>query len=177
MNTHLEEDYFIWLYSQVASVRIRNTARTHWSLCRQLHQKEFIWLVPNDDNRVEDGRNLRYEFLKHNRIRHPDQNWLQLGCSMFEMLIGLSRRLSFEGDGEPREWFWELIDNLGLMHTNDQIYDDQIAKEIDEALDRVIWRQYASNGMGGLFPIVDADCDQRQVEIWYQMSSYLMADI
>lgn len=96
---------------------------------------------------------------------------------MLEMLIGLSRRLSFEAEGEPREWFWELIENIGLTHTNDQIYDEKIAEEIDEALDRVIWRKYLPNGRGGLFPLDHADRDQRTVEIWYQLNSYLMADL
>lgn len=64
MDGPLDEQYLKWLYRQVASSKYRNPARTYWSLLRQLYTTEFVWTVPNDDNRVEDGRDLRYEFLK-----------------------------------------------------------------------------------------------------------------
>ena len=59
MSHILDEDYLTWLYSQVGSVKLRNKAKSHWSLLRQMYTKEFIWLIPNDDNLLEDGRDLR----------------------------------------------------------------------------------------------------------------------
>lgn len=103
-----------------------------------------------------------------------DQDWLRLGCSMFELLIGLSRRLSFEDDGEPRGWFWHLMDNIGL-----RIYSDakmMSTVRIDEILDRVIWRTYEYDGTGGLFPLKYPAKDQTEVELWYQLSAYLLED-
>jgi hypothetical protein len=179
MITNLEEQYFVWLYSQIGSVKNRNRARSHWSLARQLHQTEFVWLVPNDDNRVEDGRNLRYRFLAENdgvanELEPADQNWLSLGCSMFEMLIALSHRVAFEVDGDPKAWFWHLIETLDLEQYSDRFYDELARQRIDEAINTVIWRRYSPDGRGGLFPLNNASQDQREVEIWYQLSAYLL---
>ena len=176
MNALLDEEYFIWLYKQIGNSRLKNPSRTHWSLARQLFTKEFVWIVPNDDNRVEDGRDLRHEFLEASEILDPSPEWIGLGCSFLEMLIGLSRRLSFETDGEPREWFWQLIENLDIYH-NDQVYNNAIRKQIDDVLERVIWRTYNYNGQGGLFPLEMADSDQRKVEIWYQLGAYLISEM
>lgn len=178
MNEPLDEQYLKWLYRQVASVRLKNPARTYWSLLRHLYTKEYVWLVPNDDNRVEDGRDLRYEFIEDNEA-HPDSNWLGIGCSILEMLIGLSRRLAFEAEGEPAGWFWQLLDNLGLKDYSDARFNssDELHNEIDDILDRVIWRTYDSDGRGGLFPLNGACDDQREVELWYQMSHYLFERI
>lgn len=166
----LDELYFEWLYSQVGSVIEKNPSRTYWKVLKQLYTKEFVWIVPNDDNRAEDGRYLRYEFLDYENLP-SDYDWLRLGCSMFEMLIGLSRRLSFQDDGSPRGWFWHLMENLGLENCNDNslIHEDKISKILDE----VIWRTYRRNGAGGLFPLRRAHEDQTQVELWDQMHSYL----
>ena len=174
MNTSLDEQYFTWLYSQVGSVKLRNRNRTYWGLLKQLYEKEFVWLVANDDNRVEDGRDLRVEFLHDDDIGKVEQSWLARGCSMLEMLIGLSRRLAFETDGEARVWFWHLMQTVELDRYNDNNYDYVAAHYVDDILDRIIWRKYAYNGEGGLFPLRNPEEDQRTVELWYQMSSYVI---
>lgn len=166
----LDELYFTWLYGQVSSVKLKNTTKSHWSLLRQLYTKEFVWTVPNDDNRVEDGVNLRYEFLHDEHIGPENSDWLELGCSFFEMMVGLSRRLAFETEKNPRWWFWQLMRNLDLDRYNDRTNEPE---EIDEVLNRVIWRNYNPNGYGGLFPLQNPHDDQRTIEIWYQASAYL----
>lgn len=173
MSAPLDELYLEWLYSQVSPVKNRNPARTYWSLLRQLYKTEFVWLIPNDDNRVEDGRDLRYEFVDQHDLDDVDPFWMNLGCSMLEMLIGLSRRLSFEAEGEARVWFWHLIETLGLLY-NDKEFSPRHEKEVYRKLEDVIWRNYASDGRGGLFPLSNPTQDQREVEIWYQLCSYLV---
>lgn len=104
-------------------------------------------------------------------LEDVDPAWLDLGCSMLEMLIGLSRRLSFEAEGESRDWFWTLINNLALRS------DDKnpiLVEVVDATLERVIWRTYNPDGSGGLFPLRRAHKNQRKVEIWYQLSAYLL---
>jgi hypothetical protein len=91
---------------------------------------------------------------------------------MLEMLVGLSRRLSIQGGGEPREWFWHLIENLELEEYNDETPIPQ--REVDEVLERVIWRLYKKNGRGGLFPLRRTTDDQRRVELWRQLNAYLL---
>ena len=172
MDIALDERYLNWLYRQVAPVRLRTPSRTYWSLFRKLFTTEFVWFIPNDDNRVEDGRDLRYEFFDEERIENADADWIDLGCSFLEMLLSLSRRLSFEGEGEPRDWFWHLLENLDLAK-----YNDGRAFEIErvgDILERVTFRTYLPDGKGGLFPLQNTKEDQRKVEIWYQLSAYLL---
>lgn len=169
----LEELYFTWLYTKVGSTAAASPAKTYWRLLKQLHTKEFSWFVPNDDNRAEDGRDLRQEFLVDEGIASVEEDWLRYGCSMLEMLIALSRRLNFEADIlHTREWFWLLIGNLGMRHCNDK--SNYISDLVDTILEDVIWRLYLPTGEGGLFPLEHPERDQRNVEIWYQLSAYLL---
>lgn len=175
MGEPLDDLYLKWLYRQVASVRLKDPTRTYWSLLRQLYTKEFIWLVPNDDNRVEDGRDLRHQFVISEGIDDPDPLWMGLGCSMLEMLIGLAHRCTFEAEGGSSEWFWHMVDNLNLGGFNDAYFRTEAQhRYVDNVLDTVIWRSYRRNGDGGLFPLRRSRRDQRQVELWYQLSCYLL---
>lgn len=169
----LDDAYLAWLYLQVGarSVRESDPSRTHWRLLRQMHETDFVWLVPNDDNRAADGLELRYEFMDEKAIL-PDRAWLERPCSFLEMLIGLARRLAFEGEGQPHVWFWHLIDNLDLTRCNDD--RRWSPRRVDEIINSVIWRTYAPSGRGGLFPLRYSHEDQRDVELWYQMNAYLV---
>lgn len=167
----LDDFYLTWLYSQVGDVKERNKSRTYWKLFRQMYKTEFVWIIPNDDNRVQDGRALHHEWVDEEDINVKDE-WWGPGCSFLEMLIALSRRLAFEGEGHPATWFWHLMENLRLQDYTDHIQYDP--REVDEILQRVILRTFRSNGEGGLFPLRHARKDQRNVEIWYQMQAYLI---
>lgn len=172
----LDDAYFEWLYSQVGAVRNRNPSRSYWKLLKQLYTKEFQWFIPNDDNRVEDGKELRLRFLEETgyTLVDPRGLWMNLGCSMLEMMIALARMAAFESDGSAVEWFWRFMHNLEIEKYSDARYDRYVAKEVEEVLNRVIHRKYDRDGVGGLFPLRNASRDQRRVELWYQMSSYLL---
>lgn len=174
----LDELYLTWLYRQVGSVNLANPAKTYWRLLRQLYVKEFLWYIPNDDNRAADGIDLRKEFIRDEGLRRVDPIWMELGCSMLEMTIALSRRLAFQDEGEPRDWFWHLMDNINLKKFNDKTYSEgEYKEEVEEALDHVIWRTYEWNGRGGLFPLSEPDEDQRDVELWNQLSLYILEGV
>ena len=172
MNGTLDDRYLEWLYGQIGSVRNRNPTRSFWKLARQLYTKEFVWTVPNDDNRVEDGRDLRLEFLDlYDEIA---DEWVNLGCSMLEMLVALSRRAAFEETSKtPLDWFWTFLQNISVDWFNDKVYTREAEALIDDTLDTVIYRRYAANGRRGLFPLKYPDRDQRDVELWYQLAAYL----
>jgi hypothetical protein len=172
VSAYLDELYLEWLYSQICSVRLTNPSRTYRKLFQILFTKEFVWFIPNDDNRVEDGKQLRYEFLDDASLEDLDRDWMAQDCSFLELLIGLSRRLAFETNREPDSWFWELLENLGLRDLNDRVHIPRDV--IEEKMDRVIWRTYRYNGQGGLFPLRRAGQDQRDVELWYQLSAYIL---
>ena len=59
----LDARYLDWLYKNIGPLQNRNPARSYWQLAVALYQKEFTWFVSNDDNRMEDGKELREEFL------------------------------------------------------------------------------------------------------------------
>lgn len=171
----LDARYLEWLYTLVGPLRNRNPARSHWLLTEQLFKKQFISFVNNDHNRIEDGRDLRLEFLDLDETEpYMVHHWLEEDVSVLEVLIGLSRRLSFETDGEAFYWLWKLLENLDLRVYTDEIYDEDAQEEIDSIITRVIDRTYNFDGSGGVFPLKHADKDQRDVELWYQMSSYLL---
>lgn len=172
-NGTLDDRYLEWLYGLVGAVSNRNPDRSYWNLAKQLYTKPFTWFVANDDNRAEDGRDLRYEFLADQELDR-DRDWLELDCSIFEMLIALSRRMAFEADGDALEWFWRFIQNLDIYNYTDSNYNIQARDEIEYALDRLVNRSYSPDGRGGLFPLRRSTQDQRKVELWYQMASYVM---
>jgi hypothetical protein len=167
----LENLYFNWLCAKITDVTITAPSRTHWELFRILHRTEFVWLLSGDDNRAEDGKELRREFLIAAEIP-DDPAWrLDIGCSMLEMFIAFSRRAAFMTDMQSHIWFWEFMENLGLRKfTDDKVDPEKIA----EILEYVIWRTYDEDGNGGLFPINNYREDQRNVELWYQLCEYLV---
>lgn len=172
----LDDAYFEWLYSQIGPLRNRNPERNFWKLCRKLYVTEFIWFVPNDDNRVEDAKELRLEFLSSARqsFDDPYNLWITQGCSILEMLVALARLAAFESGRLAVEWFWRFLHNLELDVYSDLVYEISIEEEVEEVLDRLNKREYSYDGKGGLFPLRHASQDQRDVELWYQMASYLL---
>jgi len=168
----LDELYFVWLYSQVADPELTDPSLTFWNLLKILFTREFIWLIPNDDNRLEDGKALRQEFIHDESLREVDSEWIGLGCSVLELMVGLARALSFEADGEPHYWFWRMMQNIGLHKYSD---DKRLQKkQVEKILDRVIFRNYKANGEGGFFPLENPDQDMRKVELWYQLGAYVL---
>jgi hypothetical protein len=163
MTNRIEDYYFEWLTSQI---HIGNS-NTYNDLFQRMHELEFVWFVPNDDNRVQDGLDLRAEFL---RGRH--NNRFEWGVSVLEILIALSRRTAFTAGGTPEMWAWHLIENLGLKKASDPLTRSKAAR-VDDTLQALIWRTYERDGQGGFFPLRDSHEDQTKVEIWYQMNAYV----
>jgi hypothetical protein len=69
-----------------------------------------------------------------------------------------------------RQWFWNMVINLGLGSMTDDNYDKQLVTNV---LERFLNREYEPDGTGGLFVVSDRDCDLRDVEIWHQLCWYL----
>lgn len=171
MNEPLENTYFNWLCAKVIrNDGVSTPSNSYWNLLRSLHNTEFAWTIVGDDNRAEDGLELRREFLIAGEI--PDQpEWRAMPCSLLEMLIAFSRRAEFMEGSPARQWFWEFLDNLGLLEFTDAL---ELDGQIEEALYDLVWRNYQPDGRGGLFPMKEAPEDQRNTEIWYQFCEYLI---
>ena len=174
----LNERYLNWLISRVEPVTNFNPARSHWLMCSELDRFEFTWFIPNDDNRLYDGLDLRQEFIDESEGGNVPGAWLSQPCSFLEMIIALARRLAFESSPlETDYWFWRMMENLDLRRYIDESFDDDARFTVQDAVGRVIERQYNADGRGGLFPLNHPGKDQREVEIWYQSQQYLMENI
>ena len=171
----LDDLYLEWLYKNfVGRVTNRNPNSSYWKMSKQLYTMPFTWTIRNDKNRAEDGKELRQEFILDCNIEDIEINWLQIECSVLEMLIGLARRASFETGEAPGDWLWKFFNHLDIHSYNDRIYNSIIMGEVDAVVRRLLDRTYEQNGAWGLFPLTHARHDQTQVELWYQLQAYLM---
>ena len=167
---NLTEDYLHWLESQLRDEH-GNSNKSYWELLNVMFEKEFVFVVPMDDNRIVDGLDLRVEFAHENRLR-PNVLRDVRPCSFLEVLIGLSRRLAFAAGGQPPGWAWELLGNLELHRMSDPLTQPKHRK-VQEIMDAAIWRTYAPDGTGGFFPLAWPEDDMTKVELWYQMNAYV----
>jgi hypothetical protein len=173
MSAPLDELYLQWLYMQVADPEFKDKQHTFWRIFRILYSTPFEYdIVPMDENRAEDGKELRLRFFDDHEELNVDPDWIELPCSVLEMMVGLSFRLKFDEDGGAHYWFWTLMQNIGLSKYNDQRRLDRA--RVRNILEVLIYRQYDSNGRGGLFPLRNPREDQREIELLAQMSAYIL---
>jgi hypothetical protein len=160
----IDYEYYEWLVSQVA---VPNN-KTCNDLFERMHNLEFVWFIPNDDNRVQDGLDLRYEYLDEAKRRLALE-----GATLLEILISLSRKVAFTAGGDERRWAWKLLKNLRLHKMTDPLEGNRLDR-VDDILHTLVWRTYERNGQGGFFPLKNSPDDQTKVEIWYQMQAYVI---
>lgn len=173
----LDDLYIEWLYTNfVGSVENMNPERSFWNLTRRLYSIPFTWSIDDDANRAEAGKELRQQFIIDCNVDDIEIGWLQLDCSVLEMMAGLACGCSFESLGTPGDWFWKFLENLGLSSYNDRIYNSTHEAEVDAVVKRLLDRTYERNGEGGLFPCKHATRDQTQINLWYQAQGYLLED-
>lgn len=162
----IDVEYFNWLYAKVCVVR----GPIYRDVLYILHRTEFVWTIPGDRNRADDGCELRLDFLRASGWNEEPQ-WLHQPCSVLEVLIAFSDRASFQTDVPAIDWFWEFMTNLNLAEYR-QVSSGDIPI-IEDILQTFIWRTYDETGFGGMLPLRGPAQDQRKVEIWVQFSDYL----
>jgi hypothetical protein len=170
MTEPIDNLYFNWLYAKVCDISVHSPSLKFTNLLRELHHIEFVWLILGDDNRAEDGCDLRMEFLRESQIE-PNDVWMSENCSVLEMMIAFSRHAAFQTDKYPKDWFWIMLDNLKLSEFNDARRHN--ASLIRDIIDVFLWRTYDFSGAGGMFPLRSAEVDQRGIELWYQFHAYV----
>ena len=144
-----------------------------------LHNTEFRYVIPRDQNRADDGIDLRYRFAMEKDSECPVDVIMDIldgPCSVLEMMVALAIRCEETimddasiGD-RTSQWFWGMINNLGLGSMVDDRFDRKIFERV---IERFLEREYSPDGKGGLFRIRDCHRDLRDVEIWYQLCWYL----
>ena len=171
--------YFDWLCRLTRLKRHVRQKITYWKLLTFLHQTPFIFSIPLDSNRAEDGIGLRYRFscdlMSRSRYESVYIYLKDEPCSVLEMMIALAIRCETIMDNpeigdRTNHWFWTMIGNIGLLEMHDEVFDRDEAKR---KIDMLLERRYKPNGEGGLFVVNNCRYDMRGAEIWYQMSWYL----
>lgn len=175
----LKQEYFAWLCDKVG-IDSPPIEETYWILAKKLHDKQFYWTHPMDVNRARDGEYLRYEFLKDTGVDTIDQPFESGPCTVLEMLVALAlkwessymRDIRF-GD-RTRNWFMEMMRNLGLAGYSDDQWSPEASDDVDMAIQNLLDRAYNCDGTGGsLFPLLRPRRDSRTSEIWLQLSDYI----
>jgi hypothetical protein len=155
-------DYYIWLDSLVQD-------GNHLQLIRYLYEHPYRWQFTLDENRAAGGLNLRSRYAYENGIDICDIG-LMPECSILEMLIALSDRMVEVLSADIRDWFWVLLQNLGLDQYDDEHFDE---KGVFDILEVWLDRRYDSDGMGSLFPLSRYSGDCRNLDTWGQMNAWI----
>ena len=174
---NIERDYFDWLYNI-----IDDTDYKYEHLINHIYDKVFdeesAVLIDKDVNRLEDALRLREDFIVE-QLAREDEDFKEAfklrPISLLEILISLSYRMEdvMEIDRFPI-WFWEMLSNLGLEEFDNDNFNRFTIRKINKIINKFLNRNYEYDGNGGLFPLNNPPRDQRDEEIWYQMSAYLI---
>lgn len=170
----INKDYFEWLCELIDSNRYSRQV-SYRQLLSHLHDIEFTCLHPRDENRADDGVQLRRRYgLSRDDASLAD--YIRGPCSVLEMMVALAIRCeetimddTAMGD-RTGQWFWGMVHNLGLSPMKDYHFD---RKFVDDVIARFLNREYGPDGRGGLFTVKNCNYDMRDVEIWCQLSWYL----
>ena len=161
-----DDEYFEWLYEIVCDGRFSRHISFR-KLLMHMHDVEFMYVILKDENRAEEGVELRRRFSGHSQYGP---------CSVLEMILALAIRCEENIMANPDygnrtgQWFWGMVNNIGLGGMDDSNYDRDY---VNSVLERFVNRQYEPDGKGGLFTIPNCDRDLREVEIWHQLCWYL----
>ena len=157
----MRNEYYQWLISQVCDKRY--DSRYYSKLLFDLDNIEYTWSMELDENRAKDAMFMRrdYGYTREGPV------------SVLEMMVALVLRMNVDGyiDEETiNPMFWNMIKSLGLYFNDDYNYDSDLT---DECIERMLNREYRSNGDGGLFIIDNPRQDMRDVQIWQQGMWYI----
>lgn len=163
------DKYFHWLIGLIGEDDSSNVS--YEKLLTYLHDTTFRYSIRMDENRANDGIDLRYQFAKQYECESP----MYGPCTVLEMMIALSFRCEETMDDatigdRTAQWFWGMVKSLGLGSMYDRIFDE---KYVEEVIENFLDRNYAPDGKGGLFTVKNCEYDLRDVEIWHQLWWYI----
>lgn len=166
-------DYFEWMYDLVCKGRFGKGVG-YRQLLTFLHEVEFVYFIPYDENRAEEGIALRYRFCFINGCEDLEC-YLTGPCSVLEMIIALAiccENITEDPEKGDRtgQWFWEMITNMGLGGMNDTNFNEWY---VNDVIGRFLNREYEPDGQGGLFRVKGWQRDMRTAEIWHQLMAYI----
>lgn len=173
----ISKDYFNWLCKLIDH---EGRVRVYKKTLALLNDRDFIFTIPKDGNRYEDGIDLRYRYGDENGIPESaiSVKLDNKACSVFEMMVALAVRMEdhimYDPDkgNQQSHWFWVMFDNLGLQPMTNSKFEEHRG-DIYDIVDRLNYREYEPDGTGGLFVTTDPTKNMLEEEIWYQMMEYL----
>lgn len=151
---------------------------TYNILFTKLHTIKFEIQLERDANRIADVDILRHQF-------EDESNFALYDCiyseppSFLEVCLVLAIRMNrmmaeSEDKDETSKWLWIMFNNCGFERFTDDSWNfNNSEQEVNEIAYRVMNRTYEPNGEGNIFVLNSDIPDQRTVEIWYQMQSFL----
>lgn len=141
--------------------------RSYLYIVLALTNVEFTWRHPMDENRAMDGLELRDDFEYETGEYLDKSSGLMANCTFFEMLAALSMKCESQlmrnismGD-RTSKWFFEFLDNLGLLDTN--LREDDVKNIAEDFMD----------GRLDMFPLKKKGIVQKNEQIWKQLSAYI----
>jgi hypothetical protein len=182
-DSELLNTYYHWLCRGV------DIGPEYSKLSSYLFDYPFRWCHDHDAQRATDGRDLRYYFGCEVGIN----DYIDIGrsdwVSVLEVLVAFSKRIELQvmGDDELGDrtatWFWDMMRNLSLTRMTNDAFDVNV---INQILDVWLDRKFQSDGKFSPFPLdqfgpksgplaqKSGPNDQRLVDMWYQMQTYMM---
>lgn len=166
----LKASYFDWL---VDLVRMQENL----IMMRTLHSIEFYALIDLDNNRGEDGKQLREVFAE----KHPEfGNYEALNgpCTMLEMMIALCIRMEEIARKTTFQkllchFFTEICTNLGIFNCKNP---DEISEKVHCFLEKKPLKGRFVSFFWHNVSFLKSKMTQEyleKTEIWYQMQAYL----
>ena len=156
-------------------------AEGYVDMCTVLQRMYFVSLIEFDENRVEEGKELREEWAETQGGDIHDLGMIPYTCTALEMILVMARRMCFEMSDSQYEagvgkWVMELLENAGLATYRNDIYEtdpDYCCRKIKAIMNDIIYRRYLPDGQGSFFPMNESHGDARQMELLVQMNNYL----
>ena len=158
------DGYFFWLVDKISNGEV---GHDRMAMLKQLYFWPCYYSIPNDGHRYEEAMNLRerYTYETGNICCYEGT------CNVLELLVSLAKMVSedvlgtFYHKNRTYEWFWMMIENLGLEYVDDGLRREIVRKWVE--------RDFDFDGYGSPFPLKNPPEDQRNVEIWKQICNYI----
>lgn len=169
------EEYFNWLVDSLnlnAGYKIQ-----HYSLFKALHNISYEYFNVMDENRYQDGIDLRYRFGSDTNIPYYDiTECIDIcECSVLEMLVALILKIDNMITYDPKdslkaELFVDIAKSLGI---NEQINANFNQEYVNQCIFNWLHGQYEVNGQGGIITVQYPRQDMRTVDHWTQVMWYV----